>query len=744
MADERVNVVLNVVAQVKDAIASISGMQEAFNKLHVPPSISTNLTRTMTTAKKEAEKYLDLINKPINGKTKMGAIDKQAETMQNAITKMRQELEKIPGLKLDKMFNMSNLPDLAKFEQEATKLKASFSQAFKQGFAGNIGSNFSQDIRNVIEKIKTDVKSLDISDINKATTGLSNAFTALTLNQDLKSYDNFLDKFEKFQNSLISGGPNVQAAFKPFVDSIQKTIDLFQSQKLTQNGSSFNEFISQITGNDAEKAKVVTQAIQDLTNAAQGAAKTTAGMGIGLTNATSQLSEFGKVAQKTASQTEQFKSRLEWFFGAYNAINLFKRTIRSAFNTIKDLDKAMTETAVVTDYTVSDMWKQLSKYTETASSLGATTKGAYETLTLYYQQGLNSTQAMQLGTETMKMARIAGIEYAEATDMMTAALRGFNMALNEDSAQRVNDVYSQLAAKTAASTEEIAVAMTKTASIANSANMDFETTAAFLTQIIETTREAPETAGTAMKTVIARFSEVKKLFSEGSLTGVDEEGEAIDINKIDTALKSVGMSLKKYILGQEGLDDVFLELASKWDTLDMATQRYIATQAAGSRQQSRFIAMMSNYSRTMELVDYAEQSAGAGQAQFEKTLDSMESKLNQLTNAWNDFTLGIANNDAVKTAVSMLTKLLEVINTSSPITSWQIDGETMKTVTDFILGGSKTTADDDYSHEIKRRLLLGRKVMTNLDSIFKSRDITFANKGPSSQGYGFSSGRVWM
>ena len=64
------------------------------------------------------------------------------------------------------------------------------------------------------------------------------------------------------------------------------------------------------------------------------------------------------------------------------------------------------------------------------------------------------------------------------------------------------------------------------------------------------------------------------------------------------------------------------------------------------------------------------------------------------------------------------------IMASSPISSWQIDGETMETVTDFILGGSKITADGDCSHEIKRRLLLGRKAMTNLDSILKSRDIT--------------------
>ena len=68
------------------------------------------------------------------------------------------------------------------------------------------------------------------------------------------------------------------------------------------------------------------------------------------------------------------------------------------------------------------------------------------------------------------------------------------------------------------------------------------------------------------------------------------------------------------------------------------------------------------------------------------------------------------------------------ITASGPITSWQIDGETMETVTDFILEGSKITADGDCSHEIKRRLLLGRKVMTNLDSILKSRDITLPTK----------------
>jgi TP901 family phage tail tape measure protein len=93
---------------------------------------------------------------------------------------------------------------------------------------------------------------------------------------------------------------------------------------------------------------------------------------------------------------------------------------------------------------------------------------------------LKSNEVTAISAETLKLAKIAGIDAAEATDKMTAALRGFNMELNEASARRVSDVYSELAAVTAASTQEIANAMTKTASIASSAGMEFETTAAFL------------------------------------------------------------------------------------------------------------------------------------------------------------------------------------------------------------------------------------------------------------------------
>ena len=412
-----------------------------------------------------------------------------------------------------------------------------------------------------------------------------------------------------------------------------------------------NRVIKDLTDGDVEKLNgVLRQLLVTLEQGDEGAND--------FSNGLNEAKE--SIIQMVSYQEEvnRMRQNLLNFFSIDNAVSLFKRAVRSAFETVKELDAAMTETAVVTDFSVGDMWDQLPRYTKAANELGTTTLGAYETMTLFYQQGLKTNEVFEIGTETMKMARIAGMDYADATNKMTAALRGFNMELNETSAQRVNDVYSELAAITAADTNEISTAMTKTASIADSANMEFETTAAFLSQIIETTRESAETAGTAMKTVIARFQELKK--DPAEIGEVD--GEIVDANKIETALRTINVALRDTSGQFRDLDDVFIEIASKWNTLDTNTQRYIATMAAGSRQQSRFIAMESNYDRTMELVNAANNSAGASQRQFEKTTESLESKLNKLKNAWDAFTMSLTNSEVIKFGVDLLTNFLTIIN----------------------------------------------------------------------------------
>lgn len=373
------------------------------------------------------------------------------------------------------------------------------------------------------------------------------------------------------------------------------------------------------------------------------------------------LSQFSR-ANEASQEISHLASRLKYFFSLAGGFQLMRRAIRSATETTKELDAVMTQTAVVSKFTVGDMWKTLPEYSKYAKQLGTAIKDVYSAQTLYVQQGLSMDKAMDIGIETLKMARVANIDAAEATNSMTAALRGFNMELNETSAQRINDVYSKLAQNTASNTQEISTAMTKTAALANSANMSFENTAAFLATIIESTREGAETAGTALKTVIARFTEVKKLYSEGELLGTDEEGQEVDVNKISAALRTAGINMNDFFTGAKGLDEIFLELGSKWDSLTTVQQRYIATMAAGSRQQSRFLALMQNYNRTVELTQMAYNSAGSGQEQFEKTLDSLQAKIEKFKAEWQTFIMGIANSDAIKGIIDAGTKILEIIN----------------------------------------------------------------------------------
>lgn len=160
-----------------------------------------------------------------------------------------------------------------------------------------------------------------------------------------------------------------------------------------------------------------------------------------------------------------------------------------------------------------------------------------------------------------------------------------------------------------------------------------------------------------MKTIIARFTELK----ENVAGTADSEFSDLNYNDVDEALKSVGVSLKDTSGQFRDLDDVFLELSKKWNTLDRNTQRYIATTAAGSRQQSRFLALMEDYERTMDLVTVAQESEGKASEQFGKYQDTLENKINKLKNSWEQLRLSFANSDIFKNAVEGLTAIVNKI-----------------------------------------------------------------------------------
>lgn len=628
--------------------AGVSEIQNSLKSLKLPDKLATDLNTSFVNVNKALDDFTSKVEKGIKTKGDANGITRSFETVTKELTKLDNLMIKVKsqfgeGADLNSLIRIDD-KTRNELNQIETKIKA-----IKSELSNTNASKLNQ-LQQALDKIKSSsgahkqgqaaFELFKEGDVEKAIDGLTKIIDKL---------NQYKEKYKDSGKDLTGVGNSIEQLKQ--MRSLMLAAQSESASKIQEINNLSTEAATKLAASQSQVTNEFNKSAVALHNYQQGAVQA----GQGVADLTARQQQF-------VSEVDQVKSRIQYFFGLANSINLVKRAVRGAVDTIKELDKAMTETAVVTDYTVKDMWSQLPEYTKRANQLGVTTKEAYESATLYFQQGLNADQAAALSTETLKMARIAGLDAAEATDRMTNALRGFNMALDEQSAQRVDDVYSQLAAHTASNVDEISTAMTKVASLAHNANMEFETTAAFLAQIIETTRESAETAGTALKTVVARFSEVKKLVDEGTLKGTDEEGQAIDVNKVGAALRTAGIDLNKYFLGEVGLDDIFIELASKWDSLTAIQQRYIATQAAGSRQQSRFIALMQDYARTQELVGMAYDAEGASEKQFEKTQDSLQSKLARLKNAWNEFLMGITNSGVVKGVVDALTLVLNIIN----------------------------------------------------------------------------------
>lgn len=653
---KEIKTTLIVNANVAKVLSSVETIKKSLNSIHVKGDLGREFKSQLDNVITKAETLSKLTLDPhIDGK--------DLKKIDSAYADLAKDLRRLETLH-SKVFDGKTFKDflptsgqLGKVNEEIKKYE-SLSKSIEKATSGS-------------EKLAEARKKLSSKDLNILTTAENTrkkeSARASRLQKkrdtfavDTTEYKELDEQFLAASNAARKANDEIenitknlrQIAQQDAFEKVKKDLGNINAQFLT--GNSIEDFQKIFVNLNAQEMQAVEAALKNIDvnlEAVGKESKETAKNIETLDNEFDQLAE----AEKEVDRIRQAFTR---FFSLGTAATFLRRTISNAIETVKELDKAMTETAVVTDFSVGDMWEALPRYTEVANQLGTTTLGAYETMTLFYQQGLKTNEVFEVGTETMKMARIAGMDYAEATNMMTAALRGFNMEIDETSAKRVNDVYSELAAITAADTQEIATAMTKTASIASNAGMEFETTAAFLSQIIETTREAPETAGTALKTVIARFQELKKDPSEIG----EVDGEIVDANKIETALRTIDVALRDTSGQFRDLDDVFLDIAGKWDSLDTNTQRYIATIAAGSRQQSRFIAMMSDYDRTMELVNASNNSAGASQKQFEKTTESLESKLNKLKNAWDAFTMGIANSTLIKLGVDALTGILTVIN----------------------------------------------------------------------------------
>ena len=265
------------------------------------------------------------------------------------------------------------------------------------------------------------------------------------------------------------------------------------------------------------------------------------------------------------------------------------------------------------------------------------------------KQGKSIKDALTLTQAAVSAAKIAGISTADSVNYLTTALNGFR--LSAEDAMSVSDKFAAVAASSATDYNELAVALSKVASQANLAGMSIDYTTALLAKGLETTREAPETMGTALKTIIARMREMSDY-------GETLEGDT-DVNNVETQLRYVDIALKNTNGELRSTEDVLDELGRKWNTLSTNQQAAIAKALAGTRQQSRLIAMMDDYDRVIELQQISARSAGATSAQAATYLEGLEASINKVNVAVEKLVSTFTEMDFIQDLVEGLGSFLE-------------------------------------------------------------------------------------
>lgn len=364
-----------------------------------------------------------------------------------------------------------------------------------------------------------------------------------------------------------------------------------------------------------------------------------------------------KEAQELNVQFDKQNSTLGKAFKQFTlyaiALRTVKKALTEAVSTVTELDKAITEQAMVTGLAKSTVQDLVTQYQNLAIATGATTKEVASVTTEYLRQGKSTADALKLTEAAISAAKVAGISTADSVNYLTTALNGFG--LSTEQAMKVSDKFAAVAATAATSYDEIATALSKVASQANLAGMSIDYTTALLAKGLETTREAPETIGTALKTVIARMRELTDY-------GATLEGD-VDLNNVESQLAYIGIHLRDTNGELRSTEDVLDDLGRSWSTLNSNQQAAVAKALAGTRQQSRLIAMMDDYERVIELQEISARSAGATVAQMSTYLTGIEAHLNNISVAWEKIITNIVESDVVNSVLNVVSELLDSVAT---------------------------------------------------------------------------------
>lgn len=463
-------------------------------------------------------------------------------------------------------------------------------------------------------------------------------------NEQLEAYSRVLKKVNKYKLELAatnkkvdSSNDEVNQSTEKYINSLKEEISKLE-RRLDLMQQSFNTSNAVVTAAEkrAEAERECALAIDKLNKEMDDGIRTSKTFG------------------------EALKDAFDNYIGpaalADRAVDLLVDGAKEAYQTIVDLNKAMTDVQMVTGESAEKTAELAHQYSQMAKELGATTTEIANGASEWLRQGKSVAETNQLLESSMILSKVGAIESSQATELLTSTLNGYKKEANE--AMHVVDAMAAVDLAAATSVEELAVALQSTANMARVNGVGFEQLLGMVGAVSEASRRSASVVGNSFKTIFSRLTNV----AAGKMT--DDLGEPL--NDVEQVFNGLNIKLRDSSGEFRNMYDVISELANKWTKLDNVEQNWVATSVAGTRQRETFLTLMENWDRAVTLSTTALNSEGMAMDKMSIYLESIEANLNKLKAAVEDLLYSEEIVNVINLVIKAITRLVEGI-------SWLID-----------------------------------------------------------------------
>ena len=440
------------------------------------------------------------------------------------------------------------------------------------------------------------------------------------------NFNNDLSKGMKQMHDIRKSIDEVEKAFR---DAFNADTGLMNLQKLNTSLNTIN--VGRLAKNFSYMGKEGKQAFYEVAKSAL-----TTEMQFKKTNGV--LDRMGKT----------FANTIKWQISS-SIIHKFTGSIQEAYGYVKHLDSSLNDIRIVTGKSADEMDRFAKSANKAAKTLGAATTDYTEASLIYYQQGLGDEEVKARTDTTLKTANVTGQSAKEVSEELTAVWNGYR--ITAEGTEAAVDKLAAVAATTASNLQELSTGMSKVASAANSMGVDIDQLNAQISTIISVTRQAPESVGTALKTIYARIGDLK-------LGDVDEDG--LKLGDVAEGLDKLGINVLDAQGDLRDLGKVIEEVAGKWSTWTSAQQAAVAELMAGKRQYNNLIALFDNWGMYESALETSKNAVGTLQKQQDVYMESTEAHLQQLSTQWEDFYDSLLDTKTINSLVDALTKVVNL------------------------------------------------------------------------------------